>query len=302
MIYNYGDAYKVYPVNPGEEVVFENGSRLAVHDINQPMPDWFKEADCIISDPPWNSANLRSFYTKAEIQTDGKMDFHEFLDSVFEVVRETDPSICWIEIGKEHLADCIGKMKSVFKHVTFVNATYYHSEEHLCYLVRGGKKRMKKPSIKLDGMDEEDLIYWIAQNENCDCIGDMCMGLGLVAMAARKAGKKFVGTELNHKRLSQTIKRVAETGLKYSIDVDEGENEDDSEETEPEFREGQYVMYYNPANGGAEIGKIKSLNPGRKTAFVWYNQGATAACTQLEDLIPIINASTILATTLGIDS
>ena len=57
-------------------------------------------------------------------------------------------------------------------------------------------------------MDEEDAISYICENEDYTSIGDLCMGRGLVAINAYRNNKKFVGTELNYKRLSVPIKII----------------------------------------------------------------------------------------------
>ena len=57
-------------------------------------------------------------------------------------------------------------------------------------------------------MDEEDIIEWVCANEEYECIGDLCMGQGLVGVNAYKNGKRFVGIDLNHKRLSVLIERI----------------------------------------------------------------------------------------------
>lgn len=96
----------------------------------------------------------------------------------------------------------------------FYNSTYYHNKNNLCYVVRGFQKRKK---LLLDGMDEEDIIQWICENEEYRCIADLCMGRGLVAVNAAKNGKMFVGTEMNHKRLSVALERLASFENKYKI-------------------------------------------------------------------------------------
>lgn len=48
-----------------------------------------------------------------------------------------------------------------------------------------------------------------------------------------------------------------------------------------------------------EVGKIKSINEKRKTAFVNYHAGETAACTNFSDLYHIKNSRYIEKTSLG---
>jgi hypothetical protein len=209
--WNYGDAYKRHPIQEGV-AVFPDGSKLKTHNIFDPLPDFMYEADCIFVDPPWNVGNLNSFYTKAD-RDDYHKEFEPFYRRLFACIKDIQPKVCYIEVGKEYLAEFIVEMKKQFRHVTFYNSTYYHRPENLCYIIRGSDKRKKLP---LDGMDEEDAIAWICANEDYTCIGDLCMGLGLVATYAHKNGKKFVGTELNHKRLSVVLEKIGG----YEIDKD----------------------------------------------------------------------------------
>lgn len=202
--WNYGDAYLRYPI-PVDGYEFDNGSKIKVHNIFGPLPEYMKEADLIFVDPPWNLGNINTFYTKAEM--DERVEsFELFYKRLFECIKEIKPRVCYIEIGKEYLAEFIMELKKQYKYVTFYNSTYYHKKDSLCYVVRGSNKFKGKP--KLDGMDEEDIIEWICANEDYTCIGDLCMGRGLVGLNAYKNKKKFVGTELNHKRLSVLVERI----------------------------------------------------------------------------------------------
>lgn len=211
--WNYGDAYKRHPIDPDKTIVFEDGSMVKAHNIFDPLPGFMKKADLIFVDPPWNLGNLNSFYTKAE-RTDYQDDFEVFYKRLFECIAEIRPRTCYVEVGKEYLAEFILEMKQLYKQVTFYNSSYYHRRENMCYVIRGSSKRKKLP---LDYMDEEDIVAWICKNEDYDCIGDLCMGRGLVGINAYKAGKKFVGTELNHKRLSVLLETLVKNGCKYTI-------------------------------------------------------------------------------------
>lgn len=211
--WNYGDAYKRHPIGEKQTAIFNDNSKLKVHDIFNPLPQFMLEADLIFVDPPWNIGNLNTFYTKAELQQKATC-FEPFYKRLFECIRQISPKTCYCEIGKEYLAEFIFEMRKLYRFVTFYNSTYYHKKTNLCYVVRGSGKRVKLP---LDGLDEEDIIEWVCKNEQYQCIGDLCMGKGLVAYHATVNGKQFVGTELNPKRLSVTIESVSKLGLQYRI-------------------------------------------------------------------------------------
>lgn len=211
--WNYGDAYLRHPINEEETVIFNNGSMLKVHNIFLELPDMMINADLLFIDPPWSLGNLNTFYTKAE-RTDYQDSFEKFYIRLFECIYKIKTDICYLEIGKENLHNFTIEMKKIYKYVTFYNSTYYHKKDRLCYVVRGSNKA-KKP--KLDGLDEESIIEWICKNEEYECIGDLCMGRGLVATNAYKNNKRFVGTELNKKRLSVTIERLYKLGATYNI-------------------------------------------------------------------------------------
>lgn len=218
--WSYGEAFQRYPCAEGIIKIAGN-SYVKTHDIFQPLPAFMRKADMIFTDPPYNTALLRGFYTKAGLITD--YDFPAFTKRLFECVAEINPKICYLEIGKEYLADYIAAMKSLYRYVTFYNSTYYHKPDNLCYIVRGSRKA-KKP--KLDGMDEETVIKWVCAHEDYQCIGDICIGRGLVGVEAAKAGRRFVGTELNHKRLSVLIERLDAMGIQYNAEVSGNGNQD----------------------------------------------------------------------------
>ena len=202
--WNYGDAFKKYPLTD-KPYIFDDGSTVQVHDIFDPMPEFMRDADVIFVDPPWNQGNLTSFYTKADKINPHKFDM--FYKRLFECIGEVRPKYAFVEVGKERLVDFILEMRKIYKHVIFYNSTYYHNKKNLCYVVQGSDKYK---NFKLDGMDEENIIEWICQNIDYNCIGDFCMGRGLVGMYSWQSQKKFVGTELNHKRLSVLLERIYE--------------------------------------------------------------------------------------------
>lgn len=53
------------------------------------------------------------------------------------------------------------------------------------------------------------------------------------------------------------------------------------------FKEGDLIVYIKP--DGCEIGKIKRIREEDHHGFVWHHSGDTAALTNLDDCIPIVN-------------
>ena len=59
--------------------------------------------------------------------------------------------------------------------------------------------------MDLEGMDEEDAVMKICSCMDFECIADPLMGQGLTGRSAYLSGKRFVGTELNPKRLAVLV-------------------------------------------------------------------------------------------------
>lgn len=211
--WNYGDAYRRHPIPAGSRVQFADGSIVQAADLfDDPIPSFLFEADLLCIDPPWTTGNLTSFYTKAGQLARG--DFPAFLARLFTVIGQIAPKVCYIEIGKAALADVIVSMRRLYPTVTFYNSMYYRRPANHCYWVRGGPKRIALP---LDGLDEADIIQWIAAHEDYTCLGDLCMGRGLVGLAAFAAHRRFVGIELNPKRLSVLVESMVKEGGTYTL-------------------------------------------------------------------------------------
>lgn len=207
--WNYGDAYLRHPCDQSI-IAFSNGSMVKVCDLTREMPDFMRQADLLFVDPPWTQGNLSGFYAKAGLLCE--VDYPAFLESLFERIAQISPHTCYLEIGKDNLPEAMIKMRALYPQVTFYNSHYYHRAQNLCYVVRGGKKRLR---AKLDGLDEEDIIRWVCENETYQCIGDLCMGRGLVGINAFKNSKPFVGTELNPRRLSVLLEQIVQLGGTY---------------------------------------------------------------------------------------
>ena len=203
----YGDAWESFPIREGEVWGLpDSGSRVAVHNIYDPLPAFMRQADLVFVDPPWNLGNLNTFYTKAGRQ-DYRPAFAEFADVLFQRIGEIGPRTCYIEIGRQGVADFVRRLGQLYPVVQQWAVTYYR--KHPTWIIRGGAGL---GPLDLHGIDEADAIYNIAQHETSTCIGDLCMGRGLVGLAAYRAGKPFVGTELNQRRLACLLAEIAKLG------------------------------------------------------------------------------------------
>lgn len=205
--WEYGELYKKFDMSGIIEV---GGGKLKVHDIFEPLPEFMKEADCIFCDPPCSLGNINSFYTKAD-RVDWQMSFMPFAERLFECIDEINPKILFLEIFKSNYDLFLAEVKSRYKYVKILNSTYYHNQKNKCWVFAASNEPLPKIVETFEGLDEENIVEKICQNIPFNCIGDLCMGMGVVGWNAFKNGKKFVGTELNKKRLAVLVDKIKQT-------------------------------------------------------------------------------------------
>lgn len=202
----YGDAWEQFPIEPGQVWGLDNGSLVGVHDIFQALPAFMYQADLLFVDPPWNLGNINSFYTKAG-RDDYIARFSDFEAVLFQRIGEISPPICYLEVGFQAVDRWQDALSGLYPRVQRWEVTYYRRNR--CYILRGG---LSGTTSDYAGMDEAQVIYEAARRENYRVAGDLCMGLGLVGLAAYAAGKPFVGTELNKRRLANLLQGLAKRG------------------------------------------------------------------------------------------
>lgn len=208
--WTYGDAWEQYPIEPGEVWgVPANGSMVTVHNIFDPLPAFMLQADLVFVDPPWNKGNINSFYTKAG-RTDYIANFEDFEKVFFRRVRDIYPPTCYVEIGFQAVDKWQTMLTEIYPTVQRWSVTYY--KKNPCYILRGS--RVGAIDRDFTGKDEADVIATVGQIEPYKILGDFCMGRGLVGMAAYSAGKPFVGTELNKRRLACLLQKIEKAGGK----------------------------------------------------------------------------------------
>lgn len=206
--WTYGDSWERYPIEEGQRWQAGTGA-VAVHNLFTPLPAFVKKADALFIDPPWNLGNINSFYTKAR-RTDYLYEYSTFVTRLFACIVQIAPQVCYLEMGDQFATDYKMRLNTVagFRCVECWPVTYY--KKHPCWILRGGATPYA--GTDLTGMDEATCIEMIAREEQYECIGDLCMGRGLVGLAAFKAGRAFVGTELNKRRLAVLLATIAKAG------------------------------------------------------------------------------------------
>ena len=200
--WEYGGIYHQYDMEG--EIRLPNESTVQVCDWTKALPDFMKQADTLFIDPPWNKGNMNTFYYKADMP---HLDwgFLDFSQKLFERVDEISPRHLFVEMGKEYLHWYIVECKKRYTYVTFYNSTYYKKKQNKCYVIHATNDPKRRRYKELEDMDENDIIRWICTHHDYRCIGDLCMGRGLVGRYAYQNGKTFVGTELNKKRLAVLV-------------------------------------------------------------------------------------------------
>lgn len=206
----YGDSWEKYPIVEGETWLHkETGSKVSVRDLRDGLPEYMRKVDMVYCDPPWSKGNVNSFVTKAGFDSYVE-HFEAFMDALFLRIKETGAKVCYLEIGKQRLADFQRRVAEIYPNLQTWRITYYRKNP--CYLVRGGLGFTERDFTELD--DEETPGAAIAA-ERPATVADMCMGRGLTMLAAHNHGATFYGSELNRRRLAVAIDRAAQLEVRY---------------------------------------------------------------------------------------
>ena len=206
MKYNYKDYYKKYDmsgiINIGTGIV-------KVHNIFDVLPDFMKQADCLFIDVPGRQNDLSSYYTKAGLTS--KVDYNSFFNRLFECIDAIGPNKLFIEVFKDFKDKYIDACKQRYKYVKIYDSFYFNNKNNKCWIIHSSNENI---DIPLHNIDEEKAIERICDIIGFDCIGDLLMGQGLVGYYANKYNRKFVGTELNKKRLAVLLERINTNNIK----------------------------------------------------------------------------------------
>lgn len=200
--WEYGGLYRAYDMSG--QIELPNNSCVQVCDWTKELPEFMKRADTLFVDPPWNIGNVNTFYTKADLEH-VRFNFLDFSQHLWERIDQIAPKYLFLEMGKEYLGWYLEAARARFKYVTFYNSTYYKKRENKCYVIHATDDGKYRRYADLEDKDEADIIAWLCEYHRYNCIGDLCMGQGLVGKHAYLNRRSFVGTELNPKRLAVLV-------------------------------------------------------------------------------------------------
>lgn len=200
--FNYGNFHLKYDMTG--EIAVGTGI-VKVHDIFEPLPEFMKQADCLFIDPPCSEGNFKSFYTKAEKSV--RMNINFFNGRLFELIDEINPKHLFIETFKSNNETIFNRLSERYgTSIKEFPSFYYGNKNNKCWILYAFSG--EESDFEITYIDEEKAIEHVCKNLDFDCIGDLCMGKGLVGFYANKYNKKFVGTELNEKRLACLIEHI----------------------------------------------------------------------------------------------
>lgn len=202
--WRYGDAWEQFPIEAGQ--VWQAGTGcVAVHNLFEPLPDWVRP-DVLFIDPPWNLGNLNTFYTKAG-RSDYLKTFDAFTAALLARLDQIAPRVCYIEMGRQNADRYQSHLAQRFAVMQRWDVTYYRRNP--CVLLRAANT---PAAFDYTGLDEAECIKILARDEFCNRLGDICIGRGLLGLAAYAACRPFVGTELNPRRLACLLQAIAKRG------------------------------------------------------------------------------------------
>lgn len=208
--FEYGGYYKRYNMD-GDIQVGRLGI-VKVHNIFDKLPNFMVLADCLFIDPPCSDGNLKSFYTKSNLEC--LCNIHEFTKRLWECIDIIKPNTVFIEVFKSNYDLMLDYFK-IFSNgnkIKITEHTYYKNNKNRCYIFSYSHlHNLDQLNNLKDGIDEQKAIEIICRDMEFSIIGDLCMGRGLLGYYAYKYNRPFVGTELNKKRLAVMLNRI-ETG------------------------------------------------------------------------------------------
>lgn len=212
----YGDAGDRWPVQPGD--VWEAGpALLACGDLQKGAGREFfrdRHIDLLYADPPWDAGNAKSFRTKAGLTGAEVVDFPDLLLKVLEVAKLADGDV-YLEMGKKNAEELAFMVKAHGGvQVARWPITYYRKNPMVLFQFGFSSRPPRGLVGTADGMDDANTPTWAIERSTApnDVVADCCTGRGLTCRSAVLLGRRFLGTELNPRRLAVAIDWLHQQG------------------------------------------------------------------------------------------
>ena len=206
-----------YPVLPGD-IWVAGAAILICGDLTRvdaaELCRRFSRPALVYCDPPWNAGIVTTFRRKAGL--DDTADFPALMARVVALAAQATAGAI-VEMGRQQ-AEEVGAMLTAAMNVEVarVTGTYYRRHPMVYLVALYNSVRRRDTARLLQGVDDEDaprvaLIRAVASGR---LVVDPCFGRGLTPVTARAAGHPFWGVELNPYRMSVTLQKLADTGLR----------------------------------------------------------------------------------------
>ena len=182
-------------------------------DISQEIPEEMKQADCIYCKPPCSYIILTGYYHRAGQAIPPMFDaYGAYIKRFFEYIDEISPKHMYLEVTANNKDIFIDECKKRFNFVNVDEAYYNRNRKFKCWIIRCGRTDAAPSPSKT--VEVNTYIRWICKNTDFKCIADPVMQSAAVGFYSHKNERKFIGTELNKKRLAILLQRIDEYDAK----------------------------------------------------------------------------------------
>lgn len=208
----YGDAGDRWPV--ADRDIWQVGPHVvACGDIERGDLGRFLSVtglpDMVYCDPPWNQGNATTFRTKAGQKR--QVDYPSFFVTLMSALASC-PGDVYIEHGVHEIAMVRACFEALgLRELNYWEIRYYRTRPCALYRLRTNGDGTPLSGDLFTGVDDEHTPLLAIQRSSApgQVVLDGCTGRGTTAVAAAEHGCKFIGLELNHRRLAVTIDRLA---------------------------------------------------------------------------------------------
>lgn len=195
-----------------------NGHKVTCASIEDPVVDLAlagETVDVLYSDPPWGDGNLKYWATMNRKMTgtdNAPLDYASLLGRIRELAERYVRGWVFIETGPRWVTEVVDWMSEFTQLVGVQNTTYQAGSKLLpCSLVSGTTTPDAPPfTANVEGLRGAAFATAVVADVGRPggVVFDPCCGMGYTAAAALAADMRFIGNEVNAKRLAKTIARL----------------------------------------------------------------------------------------------